>query len=145
MMAAVNNGDHNFLSNQILGGLPVDLENGGVGTGTSNLGDPIDVEFDQIDGPQFFTLSLVAPTEPFAITSVQLVNGGTQLEIEVSGLTDGADYVLRESGDLSSFGAVTTPVTPGASFTASGTSQTLTIDLPAGDRTFYRVEDAPSP
>jgi hypothetical protein len=138
-MAAVNSSDHTFLSNQILGGLPVDLD----GAGTDNLGDPSLVDFEAIAGDQFFDVSLTGPAAPFSITSVEEIDGGTRLEITVTGLTDGADYILTESTDLGGFGAVTTPVTPGTSFTAAGAGQTLTIDLPAGDARFYRVEDAP--
>lgn len=134
IMAAVNNDNHTFLSNQILGGLPADTE---------NLGDPTAVDFSAIEGDQFFTVSLLEPVAPPSITAVSLVNGGTQLEIVVEGLIDGAAYVLTESGDLSGFGAVTTTVAPGANFTAAGTTQTLTVDLPTGTSRFYRIEDAP--
>mgnify|MGYP000300724711 CR=1 FL=1 len=139
VMAAINNDNHSFLSNQILGGLPVDLD--GVGLGTNNLGDPSVVEFDLIDQDQFFPVALTTPNADFSIKSTTLINGGTQLEIEVGGLTNGTQYVLRESADLSGFGAVSTTVTPAASFLASGTTQTLVVDLPVGDKRFYRVEE----
>jgi len=45
--AFINGGGHDFVSNQVLGGLP---------TGTGNLGDPRSVDFSQIDGDQFFTV-----------------------------------------------------------------------------------------
>lgn len=143
VMAVVASSDHSFLSNQVLAGLPTNLDD--PGPGTSNLGDPTAVFFDtDIPGDQFFVVGLTTPGSPFSIDSVTLINSGTQLEIEVKGLTDGADYVLTESTDLTGFGAVTTTVTPSASFTASGTTQTLVVDVPvSGNKRFYRVEDAP--
>jgi len=139
VMAAINSEDHSFLSNQILGGLPVDLD--GVGLGTNNLGNPAVVEFDQIAGDQFFPVALTTPDAAFSIKSTTLINSGTQLQIEVEGLSDGENYVLRESTDLSAFGAVTTSVSPSASFMASGTTQLLVVDLPLGNKRFYRVEE----
>lgn len=139
VMAAINNDNHSFLSNQILGGLPVDLD--GEGLGTNNLGTPTNVEFDMIAGNQYFPIALTTPGAAFSIKSTTLISSGTQLQLEVEGLTNGAEYILRESADLSGFGAVSTTVTPAPSFTAVGTSHTLVVDLPAGTERFYRVEE----
>jgi len=52
--AFINGGGHDYLSNQVLGSLPV---------GTCNLGEPRSVDFNQFDGNQYFTLcSGVTPT-----------------------------------------------------------------------------------
>ena len=48
----INAGNHSFLSNQVIGGLPV---------GTTNLGSPASVNFANIDGDQFVTVSAGAP------------------------------------------------------------------------------------
>ncbi len=140
--AMINNSSHGYLSNQVLGGLPAPQGSlGSDGAGNDN-GNVAGIDFNNFDGEQFFRV--VAPAN-LEIESVALVNGGTQLEIKVAKLSDGSDYVLRESPDLvTPFGAVTTAVTPGASFTASGTTQTLTVTLPAGAAGYYyRIEDAP--
>jgi hypothetical protein len=45
----VNNGGHNFLSNQVIGGLP---------DGSGNLGEPRVIDFNNIDGNQYITLNV---------------------------------------------------------------------------------------
>jgi len=50
--AFVNAGGHDFLSNQVLGGV------GGLG----NLGEPRSVDFSAIDGQQFFTVAIPSPS-----------------------------------------------------------------------------------
>jgi hypothetical protein len=52
VVAFVNGGGHDFLSNQVLGGLPLD---------TPNLGEPRNVNFSTIDGDQFFTVPAIGP------------------------------------------------------------------------------------
>lgn len=56
--AFVNAADHNWVSNQVLGGLG----------GAANLGEPRDVNFENIDGPQYFALGDVAESCIPAIT-----------------------------------------------------------------------------
>jgi hypothetical protein len=56
MAAFVNGGGHDFLSNQVLGGLP---------TGTGNLGDPANVNFNNFAGNQFFAVP--EPTSMIAL------------------------------------------------------------------------------
>ncbi len=51
--AMINAGDHQFLSNQVLAGLPA---------GTANLGSPAGVDFNQFGGPQFFRVVVPEPT-----------------------------------------------------------------------------------
>lgn len=60
--AMINNGDHNYLSNQILGGLPAPHGNlGGDGSGgfTGTLGG---INFNDFDGAQYFTIRIPEPT-----------------------------------------------------------------------------------
>ncbi|MCH7228051.1 hypothetical protein [Haloferula sp. A504] len=146
VMAMIINNNHDFLSNQVLGGLPA---------GTGNLGNPALVDFDAVANPstgipgdQSFTISVVEPTGEMKIDSVALIPGN-KLQLQVSGLTPNSTYLLTESGNLSSFGtpggAVTfngSPATDGE-FTPTTSTATLEVELPAGTRAFYRVEDAP--
>jgi hypothetical protein len=63
IMVGVNNGDHNFWSNQFLGGLPTGMMNG-IPMGTGNLGGDGEggftgegaIDFNTIAGNQYFTL-----------------------------------------------------------------------------------------
>jgi hypothetical protein len=77
VVVAQNNGDHNYLSNQVLGGLPAGTGNlGGDGGGgfTGNLGG---VNFNQFAGNQFFRIPVTAEIpEP---SSVALVLGALAL------------------------------------------------------------------
>ncbi|MEM9080075.1 MAG: PEP-CTERM sorting domain-containing protein [Verrucomicrobiota bacterium] len=62
IFAGYGNGDHNFWSNQILGGLPADTGNlGGDGAGgfTGNSGG---VDFNNYGGDQFFTVTVPEPS-----------------------------------------------------------------------------------
>jgi hypothetical protein len=58
--AMINNGDHNYLSNQILGSLPVHGNLGGDGNGgfTGTLGG---VHLEQLDGLQYFSIVVPEP------------------------------------------------------------------------------------
>ena len=59
------NGDHNFLSNQILGGVPAPQGNlGGDGSG-GFIGDLSEIDFTQFAGDQFFVVSPPVPDIPF--------------------------------------------------------------------------------
>ena len=62
IVAAYGNGDHNFFSNQVLGGLPAPQGNlGGDGNGnfTGNSGG---INFNNFDGDQFFTITVPEPS-----------------------------------------------------------------------------------
>lgn len=92
--------------------------------------------------------TLLVPIGEPKIESVGMIPGN-KLQIQISGLASGSDYLLTESGNLSSFGvpagAVTadTVAAPGGAFTATGATATLEVVLPPGTSAFYRVEDAP--
>lgn len=62
VMAQINNGDANFLSNQSLGGLPAGTNNLG-GDGAGNFtGDVSGVDYGAFAGDQFFVVDAIAPT-----------------------------------------------------------------------------------
>lgn len=68
--AMINNGDHNYLSNQFLGGLPAgtgNLGGDGFGSFTGNLSG---VDLNQFAGPQYFNVRVTSPssTVPDALT-----------------------------------------------------------------------------
>lgn len=70
--AMIGNGDHNFHSNQILGGLPVGSGNLG-GDGSGNFtGDLAGVDFNNFAGNQFVELNFVAVPEPGSFTVLGL-------------------------------------------------------------------------
>ena len=59
--AFVNNGDHNYVSNQVLGALPAGTGNlGGDGAGTFT-GNAAGVNFNNFAGDQFFTVAVPEP------------------------------------------------------------------------------------
>ncbi|MCU0797471.1 MAG: thrombospondin type 3 repeat-containing protein [Akkermansiaceae bacterium] len=143
--AMINNTDHNYLSNQVLGGLPAGTGNlGGDGAGnfTGNLGG---VDFTNFAGDQFFVVSTAEPASPFRIAGVAMINGGTQLQITVEGLTSGNSYQLTGSTNLSGFSIVNSGVTPAQPFTATAGSQVITVNVTPGTqpKRFFRLEDAP--
>lgn len=143
--AMINNSDHNYLSNQVLGGLPAGTGNlGGDGAGnfTGNLGG---VDFTEFAGDQFFVVSTAAPASPFRIAGVAMINGGTQLQLTVEGLTSGNSYQLTGSTNLSGFSIVNSGVTPAQPFTATTGTQVITINVTPGTqpKRFFRLEDAP--
>jgi hypothetical protein len=76
VMLLQNNQNHDYLSNQALGGLP---------QGTHNLQDPAFVNFDHLAGDQFFTVA--APVV-------------TRLSFDISGIDRAAEVVSVEIGDL---------------------------------------------
>jgi PEP-CTERM motif len=69
--AMINNGDHNYLSNQVLGALPPPQGNLG-GDGNGNFtGTLVSVNFNQFAGPQYFAVGVPVP-EPSAIASLAI-------------------------------------------------------------------------
>jgi hypothetical protein len=65
--AMVNGGGHDYLSNQVIGG---------VGAGTSNLAEPRLVNFALLAGNQFFTVGTVVNTCPADLNGDRVVDGG---------------------------------------------------------------------
>lgn len=65
--AMINNGDHNYLSNQILGSLPPHGNLGGDGNGNGGPNGTLGgVNFNQYDGLQYFTIQVPVP-EPSSL------------------------------------------------------------------------------
>jgi hypothetical protein len=82
--AAYGNGDNNFHSNQILGGLPIDMMNG-VAMGTGNLGGNgsggftgslSGVNFNQITGAQYFEIRVIPEPSTLLLASLALLAAG---------------------------------------------------------------------
>lgn len=72
IVAAINNGDHNYLSNQILGGLPApqgNLGSDGAGNGNGSLSG---VNFNQYAGDQFFCVRVVPEPTSLAMAGFAL-------------------------------------------------------------------------
>jgi hypothetical protein len=130
----VNNGAHDYLSNQTLGGLPV---------GTGNLGNPTSsIDFTGPAGDQFFTVNVQAGVVvgSFDITGIQLINGNTDVQLTLNGLAIGQDYKIQDSVDLTAgFSDVA-----GSQFTAtSDTAQVETISAGADTNRFFQGAVAP--
>ncbi|QDT00800.1 PEP-CTERM sorting domain-containing protein [Adhaeretor mobilis] len=74
--AAYGNGDNNYHSNQILGGLPApqgNLGSDGSGNGTGNLAG---IDFNQYGGDQFFTITVVPEPTSMLLFGLGLVGLG---------------------------------------------------------------------
>ncbi len=72
--AMINNGDHNFLSNQILGGLPGPQGNLGGDGGGGFTGDLSGVDFNQFGGEQHFEVLITPePSAAFLILTAGLI------------------------------------------------------------------------
>ena len=72
--AHYGNGNNNFLSNQVLGGLPADTGNLG-GDGVGNFtGTSSGVDFSQFDGPQYFSITVIP--EPATLLMAGLASMG---------------------------------------------------------------------
>lgn len=89
IMVLQNNGDHGFLSNQTLGGLPV---------GTGNLGGPGGLDFGNYEGDQFFVAQATAFLGEIVISNVGV--DGDAVTLSVSGLVEGETYYVESSNDL---------------------------------------------
>lgn len=138
-IAVILNGSaHDWISNQILGGLlATPLPQGalgrdglgGDGGGTNNLSM---IDFNNFAGEQFFNVPVTLP-DP-AIMSVALINTNTEAQLNVEGLAVRSAYRVQDTSALSSgFTDV-----PGSEFTADSSSAVITVpaDTPAK---FYRV------
>lgn len=91
--AFVNSGDHGYVSNQVLGGLG----------GMANLGEPRNVNFEDITGPQYFTLGGVAEScIPAIIGACCFANGECWESVTADncdtnrGLWIGADSICED-------------------------------------------------
>jgi hypothetical protein len=125
VMLLQNNNNHDFLSNQTLGGL--------IPTPTfGNLGNPANTkDFSSYGGDQFFSV------DP---SPVHLFAGNTAIRFAAKGLTTGTNYVVQESTTLASFTDV-----PNSGFTAAGAVQVITLPVTPGTepRYFLRTKSVP--
>lgn len=122
VMILQNNQNHDFVSNQSLGGLPA---------GFGNLAGPANIDFSAYDGDQFFAV------DP---SPIHLLAGGTALRFTTKGLTAGNNYIVQESTTLINFMDV-----PNSQFTAAGAVQVITLPVAPGTdpKRFFRVRSAP--
>jgi hypothetical protein len=120
-------GEHDNFSNQVLGGLPAPW---------GALGSPSNLNFNAISGDQFFTFAgrpLPAP----AIAAMQMVSGNTEMQLDLTGLIAGEDYLIQDTPDLS----ISFTDMAGTEFTAGSTNELLLLpaDTDASPVMFYRV------
>lgn len=131
IMVLQNNGDHGFLSNQTLGGLPI---------GAENLGGPGGLDFGTFEGDQFFVAQATAFLGEILISNVGVA--GESVTLSVNGLVEGEKYYVESSfdlGDTISFIPVVN-----SEFTAGAT--TRDIELTSGEEVnFFRVVAGEAP
>ena len=121
VMVLQNSGDHNFLSNQTLGGLPA---------GFGNLGNPANnKDFSTYAGDQFFSIDL---------SPVHLLSSGSALRFKSSGLTLQGTYRVQESTTLTGFSDVA-----GSEFTAFNSAKVVTLPVTPGTvpKKFFRIRN----
>jgi Bacterial TSP3 repeat len=119
VMLLQNNNNHNFLSNQTLGGLPA---------GFGNLGDPANTkDFSAYAGDQFFSIDL---------SPVHLLASGSAIRFKTSGLTLETAYKVQESTTLTGFSDVA-----GSEFTATNSAKVVTLPVTPGTdpKKFFRI------
>ncbi len=125
VMLIQNNLDHDFISNQTLGGLPA---------GFGNLGNPANTkDFSTYPGEQFFSI------DP---NTVHLFANNTAIRFTTTGLTRGDDYVIQESTTLNAFSDI-----PGSGFTADNTARVFSapISTVTTPKYFLRMKKLPLP
>jgi len=134
--AFVGGQNRDGLSNQVLGGLPApqaNLASDGLGNW---LGSISGLDFNTFAGDQFFTVIVPEPDGPYDITNIQLINGNTEVVLNMNGLVIGKNYKIHDSVDLASgFSEVA-----GSLFTATSDTAHLEV-IPAGPATdrFFQV------
>jgi Abnormal spindle-like microcephaly-assoc'd, ASPM-SPD-2-Hydin/CARDB len=117
--AFINGAQHDFVSNQVLGGLPL---------GTANLGQPSTVSFASATnaGNQYF---LVSPPAPVATVSTTTLNVGNV----TVGSTGAATFTITNTGTLAlSISGITSSnpsftISPATGTVAAGGSLTVTV------------------
>ncbi|MGC6425601.1 MAG: hypothetical protein ACON5H_01235 [Akkermansiaceae bacterium] len=125
VMVLQNNGDHNYLSNQTLGGLP---------EGTGNLGGGAGIDFSAIDGEQFFILQATVFPSEISIETIEV--DGERVTLNLAGLSFGEAYYVQASDDLGEERSFMT--IPGSDFTAGGETRELELTSVAG-KNFFRI------
>ncbi|MGJ8723391.1 MAG: hypothetical protein ACSHYB_02450 [Roseibacillus sp.] len=126
IMVLLNNGGHDFMSNQSLPGMPV---------GTENLGASSVVDFSALAGDQFFILGL-----PDGLDIDLVSYNGSNFVVNVTGTESGKNYHITSSTTLTGF----TPT--GVTFDNS-TATSISIPANSGTNTkqFFRAEEFVAP
>ncbi len=119
--AFINGGSHDFLSNQVLAGLPL---------GTANLGDPASVNFAAAanTGDQFFLAGTPLPAPIISVTPTTLAFGNTTVgtpTTQTVTIANTGNAPLTVTGITSSDALFT--ATPTTSTVAAGASLTVTV------------------
>jgi len=137
----INGENHDWISNQILGGLVPEqgalgrdgLGGDGGGTLTNDLSS---INFNNFPGEQFFTVK-ISPPAPDQLES-QLVSANTEMQLHVGGLYSRAGYKVQVSTNL-----VTDPFVDLAEseFTADSTNMVITVpvDTEMDPVLFYKI------
>lgn len=125
IMAMICDASHAQISNQILDGLPAPA---------AALGTASNVDFSAIAGDQYFPVIVSGPK----ISSIHLLSGNSELQLELSDLVSGETYRLQDAAELdtASFSDVA-----GSEFTAGATNQTITVPVDQGTTStkFFRA------
>ena len=127
MMAMINNGNRNYLSNQTLPGLPA---------GSGSLENPINVDFNAIAGDQFTVVDVggLVPSGPFFIGSISALSS-TSFAVELVDLTVGASYKIQDAASLTNeFSDVAE-----TGFVASSTNEAVVVPATETGRFFKAV------
>ncbi|MGI9243227.1 MAG: hypothetical protein ACR2RV_20685, partial [Verrucomicrobiales bacterium] len=127
--AFVNNSEHDFASNQFLGGLP---------EGTGNLGTPNGVDLSIYEGEQYFTVPL--PLEPTRITAVSYDNETGRVSFTFNS-SENFVYKIDSSTDLVSAWLEVNDSYPADA--GDSTTFTTTEPAPFPARMYYRVTPIP--
>ena len=133
--AMINGSGRDFLSNQVLGELigGTDALGGDMFGGWN--GSLSNINFNATVGDQFFPFDVgIIPSGAFWIS--RIAPGAAQIELELSDLTVGATYRIQDRGQLGigAFGDVA-----GSGFTATNTTQTITLPAASAVRFFQAV------
>lgn len=118
--AFLNNGNHDVLSNQVLGTLT---------PGTSNLGNPVNVNFNNYPGNQYFTAT--APATPTQVVSVSPAGGAVGSTITITGAGFTGATSVSFNGTAATY-TVTSPTTISVVVPAGATAGLITVTAPGG-------------
>jgi hypothetical protein len=134
--AVINNGDRNYLSNQMLAGLPAGTDSLGGDMVGGWDGDLNGIDFTALAGDQFAGVDVGGGvvSGPFAIGSISLLSG-TSFAVELVDLTVGASYKIQGTASLTNeFSDVAE-----TEFTAASSNETVTVSSTNSVRFFKAV------
>jgi hypothetical protein len=130
----INGSGRDYLSNQILAGLPADTFNLGSDMQGGSLGNLTAIDFNLAPGNQFFEFPAKYIPDAPLVSSIAPVSGGTQVELGLANLTPGVYYILQKTADL------TLPFSdvPGSGQIATNATQSVTTPA-AGSQQFFKA------